>query len=113
MENERFVLCGILVKPDGYSDIVCDTTNGDAILMDNIQGNVIIEQLTIPDPTPMKEEILIRLVRNMKAEGAIVTKRYLYMINNDYVSVLEYGTNNVLQTFAFDTAIEFEGSIEI
>lgn len=111
MDEKNFVLCGLLRKEDTASEIVCEPTAGDVILLDELQGNVIIEQVTITDPTEMSIEILHKVCDNLKADGVIVSARYYYVIRGEDVHVLEFGTNKEIQKFYFDTAVEYDGEI--
>lgn len=106
--------CGYLKESRGFSPIVCDPVTGDLILNDDIVGNCIISEISVPDPVSTDAEYCQRVIKHFKCDGVVKTDSYLITIR-DYVAEFRsyYDINNIAKTVAFDLNAEYDGEINI
>lgn len=111
----RFVKCGKWKVSQSYADVVCDTTTGDLVVCDDLNGNCVISGIpSVPDPLDTEDSPAIdNILSKNSIDGAILTGRYLILIK-DSVAVFSLHETPLVPEHKFDVdiTVEFEDEIE-
>lgn len=107
---KNYVTCGTLKLGNGFSDIVCDPTNGDLIFCDDINGNCLLSNMSITDPIDVTNSKAIdNILKSTGADGVIMSDTYLIVLKGTTAEYRDYSNASVVHhVVEFDTDIVYE-----
>lgn len=110
---KNFVTCGMLKVSVGFSDIVCDTSTGDLIFCDDINGNCVMSNLSIVDPIPTDgSPAPAKIIESTGADGVIMSDTYLIILKDGIAEYRDYAdATKIIHTVNYDLDIVYDGEI--
>lgn len=106
--------CGAMKESVGLSDIVCDSTTGDVVLVSDIMGQSLFSNVSVADPMHFADPAVInKLCDAYDCEGVIMTASYLITLKDNVASYREFlNLEKVVHTVEYDLFIDYEGEIK-
>lgn len=110
----KFVLCGVLRLGTGFSPIVCDTSTGEAIFCDDVNGNCVLSNLTAVNPYENLDfDNCVKYATGAGVDGVIFTQQHCIQLDKfkaKYISFERVG--EVDHELDFDVNVEYTGEID-
>lgn len=112
----KLVLCGVMRSGTGagYSDLVCNTSTGEVIYCDDLNGNCVVSNVSVRNPMELPDDVYLSMLDQIPADGIIATEEYMITLRGDqaeFRSVMD--AEKVVHTVTFDTDVVYEGSVEL
>lgn len=109
-----FVVCGAFRSDDGVmEEVFCNPYTGDLILNSDLQGNCIIGNVAVTDPTNMEGIDMTNIIDTLGVIGCVLTDTYILGFRSDMT--VEYHNRNDLHNIEkivpYDLDIEYEGEL--
>lgn len=105
--------CGAMRESVGLSDIVCDASTGDVVLVSDMMGQCLFSNVSVADPTYFADPAVVnKLCDTYDCDGVIMTYSYLITLKDNIASYRSFlDLENVAHTVEFDLFIDYEGEI--
>lgn len=105
------VICGGLYVNSSLCYIYAHPGTGECILESDILGNVVLGEITVMNPTPFEDEVVInKMCNTFNCDGAIMCADYLITLKDEMASYRSYvNLEDVVKKIEFDTDTVYEG----
>lgn len=110
----NYVVCGAFRGDDGVmEEVFCNPYTGDLVLNSDLQGNCLIGNVAVTDPTNMEGKDVSNILKAIDAIGCVLTDTYILGFRSDMT--VDYHNRNdvyaVEKNVPYDLDIEFEGNL--
>ena len=107
-----FVQVGLLKRSTGFSPIKYNKENGDLVFFDDINGNCVMSEVTLPGLSKFdfNQEMVLNLCKQYSADGAILTDSGFIILFEDVADYYSFADlKKPTHSTNYDLEEEYEG----